>query len=421
MNMRLLAGIGSLVLSFVASAAPSADLIALAFKATKAGDLAEVKRLVESAPELVRAVSPHGKPTLLHQAAEGGHAAVAALLVEHGAPINARDKYRQTPLTFAANGGFLEIVELLVAHGADVNAENEALSAPLSLAALKGHCDVASLLLERGAHVDGSSDDNHPVNDFVETGDLDCVRMFIAHGASMTSPDWWGLPMHHLAGFTDVSKDYRGIADALLAAGAALDAPNEKGETPLWLAAQRSRPEMVSFLLEKGANPNAKTSTRPSILYSAIHWGLDKTRMDEVVDRLLDAGVDVNAWIPGGGWGPAGSAGYTALQEAAEEGYLRIVERLIDHGADVNRPFADGRTPLWWAAGNGHIEVVELLIARGANVNAAAKGRTALKAAQSNQASRFFNSAMEEQPAMQRRRANRDAIVQLLQEHGATK
>ena len=54
-------------------------------------------------------------------------------------------------------------------------------------------------------------------------------------------------------------------------------------------------------------------------------------------------------------------------------------------------------------------------------MNAEAKGRTALKAAQSDQASRFFNAAAEEQPEMQRRRANRDAIVQLLQEHGATK
>jgi ankyrin repeat protein len=422
MNMRLLAGIGSLALSFAASAAPSADLIALAFKAAEAGDLAEVKRLVESAPELVRAVGPHGKPTLLHQAAEGGHAAVAAWLVEHGAPINARDKYRQTPLTFAAYGGFLEIVELLVAHGADVNAENNRLSTPLALAALKGHCDVASLLLERGAHVDGSSTDNHPVNDFVEKGDLDCVRIFIAHGASMKAPDsLWGLPMHHLAGFTDVSKDYRSIAAALLAAGAELDPKNRSGETPLWLAAQRSRPEMVSFLLEKGANPNAKTLTHPSILHSAISSGLKTSQIDDVVERLLEAGADADVWIPGGGWGPAGSAGYTALQQAAKDGYLRIVEQLIDHGADVNRPFADGRTPLWWAATNGHLEVVELLIARGANVNAEAKGRTALKAAQSNQASRFFNAAAEEQPEMQRRRANRDAIVQLLQEHGATK
>jgi ankyrin repeat protein len=155
---------------------------------------------------------------------------------------------------------------------------------------------------------------------------------------------------------------------------------------------------MVSFLVEKGADPNSKTLTGRPILFSAIRSGLEKSKIDDVVDRLLAAGSDVNVWIPGGGWGPAGSAGYTALQRAAESGYPRIVERLIDHGADVNRPFADGRTPLWWAAKNGYLEVVEILIARGANVNAEAKGRTALKAAREN-----------------------EAIVRLLEEHGATK
>ena len=130
--------------------------------------------------------------------------------------------------------------------------------------------------------MDGGSTGNHPVNDFVESGDLDCVRIFIAHGASMKSPDsWWGLPMHHLAGFTDVSKDYhehRSRACSPRVPSSTL--ANRSGETPLWLAAQRSRPEMVSFLLEKGANPNAKTLTQP------FHPPLgDSLRAEDVPDR----------------------------------------------------------------------------------------------------------------------------------------
>lgn len=416
MNMRLLAVIGSLAFSFAVSAAPTADNFTLAFEAAYAGDLAQVKRLVEGDPKLVRAVGPPPwKWTLLHRTADGGHADIAAWLVAHGAQIDKRDKYKDTPLHIAADRGFVEIVELLIAHGADVNAENNRVNTAVDLAAFRGHRDVVFLLLDRGAHVDGGPDRNYPVNECVEKGDLECVRSFIAHGASVKSPDgWWGLPMHHLAAFTDVSMDYRSIAAALLAAGAELDPKNRSGETPLGLAAQRGRPEMVSFLLEKGADPNAQTPAKPSILYAAIQWGLDKSRMEDVVARLLEAGADVNV----------SAHGSSALMSAAQSGYLPIVLQLIDHGADVNRPGADGRTPLWWAARYGYLEVVELLIARGADVNAGAKGQTALKAARMNKGSSFLGMGAAEEaahPELSARRGNRDAIIQLLEEHGATK
>jgi len=174
MNIRLLAGIGSLAFSFAASAAPAADLIAL-----------------------VGAVGPPPwQQTILHRAADGGHADVAAWLVAHGARIDARDKYRDTPLHVAVDRGFVEVVELL-----------------------------------------------------------------IAHGASMTSPDIaWGLPMHHLAAFTDVSKGYRSVAAALLAAGADPNASTLNSlinaaaeEQPAVKEARKNRDAIVRLLEAHGA------------------------------------------------------------------------------------------------------------------------------------------------------------------------
>jgi len=55
---------------------------------------------------------------------------------------------------------------------------------------------------------------------------------------------------------------------------------------------------------------------------------------------------------------------------AAEEGDLARVQRLIEHGADVNGKVLYGETALHRAAGKGHKDIVGLLIAKGGDVNA---------------------------------------------------
>ncbi|MEE8216502.1 MAG: ankyrin repeat domain-containing protein, partial [Acidiferrobacterales bacterium] len=58
------------------------------------------------------------------------------------------------------------------------------------------------------------------------------------------------------------------------------------------------------------------------------------------------------------------------LHDAAENGDLDKVKRLIGEGADVNARDDYSLTPLHFSAGAGHTAVVELLIAEGADVNA---------------------------------------------------
>jgi ankyrin repeat protein len=60
---------------------------------------------------------------------------------------------------------------------------------------------------------------------------------------------------------------------------------------------------------------------------------------------------------------------------AAEEGHTKIVELLIQHGANIEAKNASGATPLWSACRNGRREVVELLLHHKANPNATATTR----------------------------------------------
>lgn len=59
---------------------------------------------------------------------------------------------------------------------------------------------------------------------------------------------------------------------------------------------------------------------------------------------------------------------YPALWLAAEKGYTRIAEMLLDKGADINYENARGSRAIYVAANNGQTETVELLLERGASV-----------------------------------------------------
>ena len=71
-----------------------------------------------------------------------------------------------------------------------------------------------------------------------------------------------------------------------------------------------------------------------------------------------------------------------AYTEACVEGYVAMIHFMLDSGADINRQWADGNTPLMDAALMGDTEAVALLLSRGAVVDLPnKKHQTALHAA----------------------------------------
>lgn len=64
------------------------------------------------------------------------------------------------------------------------------------------------------------------------------------------------------------------------------------------------------------------------------------------------------------------ASGYTALHYASRNGHLKVCEKLLSKGANVNATTRSGRTtPLHRAATQGHAEIVQLLLDYGANAN----------------------------------------------------
>jgi ankyrin repeat protein len=96
----------------------------------------------------------------------------------------------------------------------------------------------------------------------------------------------------------------------------------------------------------------------------------------DIVELLLNHGAhaSVNA---------KDDVGYTALHLAASKGMLRVVEALLNRGADINAPTKGGDTALMLAAPMDHLGVVKLLLERGADTGVRnEKGKTAKDLAQ---------------------------------------
>ena len=91
--------------------------------------------------------------TLLHWASIQDSSECAAILLDAGATLTARDdEYRSTPLAWAARANKPQMVEFLLSRGAPVDLpDDEAWATPLAWAERRGHQQVAAILRTHGA------------------------------------------------------------------------------------------------------------------------------------------------------------------------------------------------------------------------------------------------------------------------------
>ena len=89
--------------------------------------------------------------TPLHSAAWENAVGVATLLIEQGADINAKTKYGWTPLNSAAWENAVGVATLLIEQGADINAKDKHGRTPLQIAKDHNNTEIAALLRKAGA------------------------------------------------------------------------------------------------------------------------------------------------------------------------------------------------------------------------------------------------------------------------------
>lgn len=124
----------------------------------------------------------------------------------------------------------------------------------------------------------------------------------------------------------------------------------------LLIAADQNSVPVAKLLLERGADLRATGNNGGGVLT----WTSAPVncRNPEMIQFLLERGADRDA---------KDLDGATALHRAAERGKLPEIRLLLERGANVNSRQTDGTTPLMLAAQFGHYDAVQLLLDYGAD------------------------------------------------------
>jgi len=111
----------------------------------------------------------------------------------------------------------------------------------------------------------------------------------------------------------------------------------------------------VASLIRDGADVDEMRNGGTALMFAC---GLGR---EETVRFLIQSGAGMN-WATNKGK-------TTAIEAAADGGFDKIVEILIDHGADVNPKDANGFTPLMRACYQGYPDTVAVLVKGGADIS----------------------------------------------------
>ncbi len=244
------------------------------------GDLAKVRLLLDQGADVNKA-SRLGRTPLLVAAETYGTLETVRLLLQKNADVNVADSVGFTPLIAAAYVDNTAVAKLLIEKGAGLNAKTLAGQAGTALmgAASYGNLELSRLLLAHNVDLNAISaeSDGNVKNGPVAVGNLTALHSAIVSGSAEE-------------------------VKLLLDAGAPVDPRDIRGMTPLMVAVSTDHPNagIVKMLLAKGAD----ASIRSKIGESTVDWArkfnnpailstlkLEAVKLDEPEHELKMAGA----------------------------------------------------------------------------------------------------------------------------------
>jgi len=340
--------------------------------------------------------------TPLKLALASGDAELIKQLLGYGADVNHMQIYCNDALhdavfqwhqcTDVGKKASLNKIQMLLENGARPNALNHKCEAPLNLACKYLTCrqtkyvcnvnlDIVQVLLEHGADPNarplssmplGLHGDDHdvglpPLLVASRCCNTELIVLLINYGATVDYRTKLGkTALHYAIGSIcysfghclESSKNSKSTVEVLLSAGADPNAVDNTGASPLYLACESGKTDLVELLLSRGVSPNVIAADRTKLPMHAACKG----RHYDLVKLLLECNADVTL---------RDDHGKTALHIAAADGCYELVELLLKHGSDVDISDDSGNTALHYGVKNYYSvkSVVDVLLKNKANVN----------------------------------------------------
>ena len=322
----------------------------------------------------------------IERVAEEGHDKCLNLLVQAKFDM----KECSVALHKAALKGKTDCVYILINAGADINSHNRGFdyldyhdnNTALFKAAKGNHVQCVKNLIEAGTGVNDYEPGvfcpdafHNPLYIAAKNGSVECVGYLFDAKPNMRTVA--GALVRHCEEGSDLA------VEMLIKAGADVNWEHEEFcLTPLEAAAKHGHSKCIQLLLQAGVDkklikprfyrPNPALLAIAGGHYSCMsiliaagaieHWPLALSTAaagghEDCMDLLLgkvDNPQDLGR----------------ALADAAAEGRLNCIKKLLDAGADVNVTSVNDQTPLTRAAETGQDKAMEILLKEGVNMNA---------------------------------------------------
>ncbi|XP_022830059.1 protein phosphatase 1 regulatory subunit 16A isoform X4 [Spodoptera litura] len=216
-------------------------------------------------------------------------------------------------------------------------------------AAARNDIDEVRRLLSRGVTPDATNEDGlTALHQCCIDNNEAMMRLLLDHGANVNAEDsekW--TPLHAAATCGNLN-----LVRILIQRGANLLAVNGDGNMPYDICEEeRTLDAIESEMAARGVTQRLIDDTRAST----------EMKMLRDVDELVKAGMDLDE--------PRDNQGATLLHIASANGYIKVVEYLLEHRASTDVVDHDMWQPVHAAACWGHLEVLELLVQYGADLN----------------------------------------------------
>lgn len=260
------------------------------------------------------------------------------------------------------------------------------------------------------------ADGDENVNKFheaIRTGNIETVKAMIGGGQMNANSRLVGEKDRPLnLAIISTKPD---VVRYLIESGADVNFAANQGVTPLMNAVGHMPIDIVQLLLEKGAKLNVGNDDK----MTPLHWAAYRGNV-EAIKLFLEKGADFKAVCEN-----VMGLGGTALHKAALANQVEAIKLLVEKGIPIDTPNEKGFTPLMLAARNGGVKSVETLLELKAGVNLAdneketaiqiAKKQLADKTASGKKNNPKFDEANPPQPIK-----DLQTVVDLLKKAGAT-
>ncbi|KAJ5071893.1 ankyrin repeat and protein kinase domain-containing protein [Anaeramoeba ignava] len=263
-----------------------------------------------------------------------------------------------TALLIASFYGFKKVIRYLLKKKASPNIANNQVNGltPLLVSCQKHYDDIVKLLLKFKANPNSSTNGLTPL--FVSLDSPTIVELLLANKADFREQNKGITPLIH-----STIKGYTETVRILLNICIQTNTISEANTALIYATKYRQISVLKLLLSETDIDPNYQDRKNSALHYAALN-GFDK-----IVENLLERGANINIK----------NHGDTPLIIACNFGHKRVVKKLLARGANVNQA-NNGNTPLLTACIRGFPDIAEELLKKEAIVDFPNYGFTALHA-----------------------------------------